>query len=75
MSFDEMKKRVEWGEEFLFCYNNEKYWISQNSPMRYLTRERGSVTQEFQSTEELFKYGIIEGKHFFEIWDDIKHYF
>ena len=59
----------------LFYYHNEEYWISQNSPERYLTRSRGSITQVFQSTEELFENGRIEGKSLLEIWDDIKQYF
>ena len=46
MNYEEIKERVGWGEEFQFCYNNEEYWISQNNPKRYLTRVRGSVTQE-----------------------------
>ena len=62
------KKRVGWGEEFLFYNNNEEYWISQSGAKRYLTRVRGSVTQEFQTTEELFKKGRIEEKTLLEIW-------
>ena len=73
--YEELKERVGWGEEFLFYYHNEEYWISQNSPERYLTRSRGSITQVFQSTEELFENGRIEGKSLLEIWDDIKQYF
>ena len=75
MSYEEIKERVGWGEEFLFCYNNEQYWISQKNPKRLLTRVRGSVKKEFKSTEELFENGRIEGKSLFEIWDDIKQYF
>ena len=75
MRFEEIKKRVGWGEEFLFYYNNEEYWISQSSTKRYLTRVRGSVTQEFQTTEELFEKGRVEEKTLLEIWDDIKQYF
>lgn len=75
MSYNEIKERVGWGEEFLFCYNNEEYWISQNNTKRYLTRVRGSVTQEFQTTEELFEDGRIEGKRIFDIWNEIKKYF
>ena len=75
MNYEEIKERVGWGEEFLFYYNNEEYWISQNDSKRYLTRVRGSVTQEFQTTEELFENGRVEGKSLLEIWDDIKQYF
>lgn len=75
MNYEEIKERVGWGEEFQFCYNNEEYWISQNNPKRYLTRVRGSVTQEFQTTEELFENGRVEGKTLLQIWDDIKQNF
>lgn len=75
MSYKEVIERVSWGEEFLFCYNNEEYWISQVKSKRYLTRVRGSVTQEFQTTKDLFENGRVEGKSLLEIWDDIKQYF
>ena len=75
MDYEEIRERVGWGEEFMFYYNNDEYWISQNNSKRYLTRVRGSVTQEFQSTEALFKDGRVEGKSILEIWDDIKQYF
>lgn len=75
MSYEEIKERVGWGEEFLFCYNNEEYWISQNASKRYLTKVRGNVTQEFSTTEDLFENGRIEGKLLLEIWDEIEQYF
>ena len=75
MSYEEIKDRVSWGEEFLFYYKNEEYWISQNNSGRYLTKTAGSVTQEFQTTEELFENGRIEGKTLLEIWADIQQYF
>ena len=64
MRFEEIKKRVGWGEEFLFYYNNEEYWISQSSTKRYLTRVRGSVTQEFQTTEGYSKRDELKKRHF-----------
>ena len=75
MSYEEIKERVSWGEEFYFCYNGEEYWISQTKYKLYLTRVRGSVTQEFSSTEELFQNGKVEGKSLVEIWEDIRQYF
>lgn len=75
ISYEKIKERVDWGEEFLFCYENEDYWISQKNSKRYLTRVRGGITQEFQSTDDLFEQGRIEGKSLLEIWSDIKQYF
>jgi len=75
MTYQEIVKRVEWGEEFSFYYNDDQYWISQNGSVRYLTRVRGSETQEFQNTQELFENGRVEGKSIFEIWEDIKDSF
>lgn len=75
MNYEDIKERVGWGEEFLFRYNNDEYWISQNESKRYLTRVRGSFTQEFQTTEELFEKGRVEGKTLLEIWDEIKDFF
>ncbi len=76
MHYKEIKERVGWGEEFSFYYNDKQYWISQNDPKkRYLTKVEGSETQEFQSTDELFKLGRVEGKSLLEIWDEIEQYF
>ena len=75
MTYQEIMKRVEWGEEFSFYYKKDQYWISQNGSVRYLTRVRGSETQEFQNTQELFENGRVEGKSIFEIWEDIKDSF
>ena len=62
---------VGWGEEYSFDYNGEEYWISQNKEGRYLTRSRDSYTQDFETVEELFANGRIEGKTIAEIWGDI----
>ena len=75
MGYNKIKERVSWGEEFLFYYQNEGYWISQNGSKRYLTKIRGSETREFQTTEELFEQGRINGKPLLEIWNDIEQYF
>ncbi len=75
MNYKELKKRVEIGEEFSFYYNDEEYWISQNSAGRYLTNVNKGTTQSFKSAEELFEHGEIEDKSLIEIWEDIKEYF
>lgn len=75
MKYKELVERVEWGEEFLFVYNDESYWISQNENGRYLTKVKGCETQEFRTTKELFEKGRIEGKKICDIWEEIKEYF
>jgi hypothetical protein len=70
--FKEFQERVAWGEEFNFYYQNEEYWISQNPDGYYLTRVKGSLTQEFDTPELLFKNGTIEGRLLSEIYIDIE---
>ena len=70
--FIELQKGVAFGEEYSFTYKNEEYWISQNPGKYYLTRIRGSFTQEFNTSEELFTDGTIEGRLISEIYMDIE---
>lgn len=60
--FIEFQEGIAIGEEYSFIYQNEEYWISQNPGADYLTRVRGSYTQEFEASEALFKNGTIEGR-------------
>ncbi|WP_330502666.1 hypothetical protein V2I71_12720 [Peribacillus frigoritolerans] len=63
--FIEFQEGIAIGEEYSFTYQNEEYWISQNPGAYYLTRVRGSYTQEFEASEALFKNGdtkVIEAK-------------
>ena len=69
--FIELKERVAIGEEFSFNYKNDEYWISQNPDGYYLTRVKGSYTQEFDTSESLFENGMIEGRLLSEIYMDI----
>ncbi len=75
MQYEDLIERVGWGEEFLFEYHGEKYWISQNPNGRYLTRESDGYSQEFKTTYELFNNAKIEGKSILQIWDEIKNQF
>ncbi|MGG3806085.1 hypothetical protein [Metabacillus fastidiosus] len=70
--FIEFQEGIAIGEEYSFTYQNEEYWISQNPGKYYLTRVRGSFTQEFDSSEALFENGTIEGKLLSEIYMDIE---
>ena len=75
MKYEDLVERVGWGEEFLFEYHGEKYWISQNPNGRYLTRASDGYSQDFQSTKELFDKARIEGKSMSQIWREIESQF
>lgn len=75
MLYKELIERVGWGEEFLFQYEGNKYWISQNENGRYLTRVSDGFSQDFKTTEELFEKANINGKKMAQIWDEIKNQF
>ncbi|MFS0559417.1 hypothetical protein AB1K91_01625 [Terribacillus sp. 179-K 1B1 HS] len=72
MHFDEFKQRVAMGEEFRFYYKNESYWISRNNEGFYLTRDQDSYSQNFKTSEDLFKEGRIENKTISELWEELE---
>lgn len=72
MDYAELVQRVRWGEEFQFYFQNEEYWISTNKEGYYLTRGKDGYTQSFQTAEELFRQGQINGKTILDIWDLIE---
>lgn len=75
MKYEELVERVSWEEEFSFEYRGNKYWISQNSNARYLTRVEDGYSQEFKSTRELFNKAQIDGKTMLQIWEKIRYQF
>lgn len=75
MKYEELIERVGWGEEFLFEYCGEKYWISQNHKGRYLTRVSDGYSQDFNSTNELFNSAKINGKTILQLWNEIEEQF
>ncbi|HHW37553.1 MAG TPA: hypothetical protein GXX18_10005 [Bacillales bacterium] len=66
MTIEELRERLINGEEFVFDFENDEYWISQNVEGIFLTRVEGSVTQEFKSVDELFENGTINSRPFKE---------
>ncbi|GGI11502.1 hypothetical protein [Gottfriedia solisilvae] len=70
--FIEFQEGIAIGEEYSFTYQNEEYWVSQNPGAYYFTRVRDSYTQEFETSEALFKIGKIEGRLLSEIYMDIE---
>lgn len=75
MRYEQLIERVGWGEEFLFEYNNEEYWISQNKYGYYLTKVSDGYTQEFKNISELFQNARIDKKTILQIWNDINNQF
>ncbi|MGE7641178.1 hypothetical protein [Peribacillus frigoritolerans] len=70
--FIEFQEGIAIGVEYSFTYQKEEYCISLNPGAYYLTRVRGSYTQEFETSEALFKDGTIEGRLLSEIYMDIE---
>lgn len=75
VEYEKLIERVTWGEEFLFRYHGEEYWISQNSRGRYLTRVSDGYSQDFKTTEELFEKARIDGKTILQVWGEIENQF
>lgn len=61
-----LANHFEMREEFQFYYINDSYWISQNEEEYFLTRERDSFSQSFESARELFANGKIDDKTILE---------
>jgi len=74
LNYTELQQLVKHGVEYLFCLDDNEYWISQNADGYYLTRQDG-YSQDFVTSEELFRDGRIEGKTILELWDKIKDQF
>lgn len=70
--FIELQESVVNGEEFCFDYQNEEFWISKNSNVYYITRSRDSFTQEFDTSDTLFKNGTIDDRLLSDIYTEIE---
>lgn len=55
-------------QELSFYYKSEEWWISRVPKQKsfLLTRSKDSYTQAFETAEELFNNGIVDGKPFIE---------
>ncbi|ADM69347.2 hypothetical protein GMA19_01516 [Paenibacillus polymyxa E681] len=72
MEYNELVEHFEMREEFQFSYKNDSYWISENEEGYFLTRERDSFSQSFESARELLVNGKIDDKTVLELWDSIE---
>ena len=64
----EFKEAIEEGQELAFDYKDEEWWISRVPEEKsfLLTRGKYSYTQRFDTAQELFNKGIVDGKPFIE---------
>lgn len=68
----ELQDNVKIGEEIALYYENEEYWISRSQDGQFLlTRSKDSNTQFFNTADELFKKGTIEGHFLGDIYEKI----
>ncbi|GIN92755.1 hypothetical protein J22TS1_38060 [Siminovitchia terrae] len=69
-TWEEVRKAIEdEGQEMSLYYNDEEWWISRlygEEKSFLLTRSKDSYTQEFETAEELFTKGVVDGKPFIE---------
>lgn len=72
MNYNIFMEIVAIGEEFDFILEGEQYWISNNQYGYYLTRCSDSYTQEFKTSDDLFRYARINDKSIFELWDALR---
>ena len=70
--FKEFQNGIHIGEEYNFHYGNNEYWISQDEERFYLTKVKGSVTQEFSTAKQLFEEGKVDGRFISDIYEDIE---
>lgn len=56
------------GEELPFFYKGDEWWISRIPEEKsfVLTRSRDSYSQFFETADELFNQGLVDGKPFIE---------
>lgn len=66
----ELQDNVKIGEEIALYYENEEYWISRSQDGQFLlTRSKDSDTQFFNTANELFEKGTIDGHSFRDIYE------
>lgn len=68
-----VKEAIDEGQELSFDYKGDEWWISRvDAPKSFLlTRSSDSYTQYFETADELYEKGIINGKPFIERIDEL----
>lgn len=57
LTLNELKERLLNGEEFVFNFQGNEYWISQTEEKLYLTLVSKGISQEFESVTDLLEEG------------------
>lgn len=71
MTLSELTERLLHGEEFVFDFQGDEYWISQTEEKILLTLVSESYSQEFESVSDLLKKGTLNSIPFKEAFDEI----
>ncbi|WP_059172000.1 hypothetical protein [Bacillus sp. FJAT-27445] len=71
MNIEELKKRLINGEEFVFYFNHEEYWIGRTIDCFYLSRVKDSNVQEYKDVEDLINKATIENRIFSDVFPEI----
>lgn len=65
-------KSIKLGDEIALYYKGDEYWISHTREGKtLLTRSKDSYSQYFDSPDELFEHGKIEGQYLKDMYQDI----
>ena len=75
MNYNDFMEIVAMGEEFDFIFEGEQYWISHNHDGYYLSRCSDSYTQEFKTSDDLFRNARVNGKSIIELWGVLRSNF
>ena len=67
-TWEAVQEAIDEGQELSFDYKGDEWWISRIDAEKsfLLTRSSDSYTQYFETAEELYQKGIIDGKPFIE---------
>ena len=71
MTQSELMERLLHGEEFIFDFQGNEYWISQTEEKLYLTLVSESYSQEFESVSDLLEKGTLNFIPFKEAFNKI----
>ncbi|MFJ7309601.1 hypothetical protein [Peribacillus frigoritolerans] len=71
MTLAELTERLLNGEEFVFNFQDNEYWISQNEGLFFLTVVSESFSQEYKSVFDLIEEGTLNSIPFKVAFKDI----
>ena len=63
---------VQNGRELEFCYKKEVYFLLRYETQAAVSIWHGKEEQAFENIETLLEQGLIAGKRFIDIWNEIE---